>query len=92
MLILSRSEGESILIDGGIRIVILGSDRRGLRVGIEAPPGTRILRGELVAQIAEENVRASSSLPPLMLPDGRRLTPPPMPAVPSVSAAAAHER
>lgn len=78
MLILSRNEGESILIDGGIRIVILGSDRRGTRVGIEAPSGTRILRGELVEQIAEENLRASVSQPTVTLPDGRRLTPPPL--------------
>jgi carbon storage regulator len=82
MLILSRNEGEAIVIDGGIRIVILGTDRRGTRVGIEAPAGTRILRGELVAQIADENRRASASLPPVTLPDGRTLTPPPAALVP----------
>ncbi|MCC7195113.1 MAG: carbon storage regulator [Gemmatimonadaceae bacterium] len=63
MLILSRAEGQSILIDGGIRVVILDADRRGVRVGIEAPAGVRILRSELVADIAEENIRATASLP-----------------------------
>ncbi|MBI2406697.1 MAG: carbon storage regulator [Gemmatimonadetes bacterium] len=83
MLILSRTAGESILIDGGIRLVIFGSDRRGVRVGIEAPAGTRILRGELVAQIAEENVRAGAVPGSVTLPDGRTLTPPPIPSVPA---------
>ena len=61
MLILSRSEGDAIVIDGGIRIVVLGTDRRGIRIGIEAPQGVRILRGELVAEVAEQNRRASAA-------------------------------
>jgi hypothetical protein len=37
MLILGRREGDSILIDGGIRIVVVSCDRGGVRIGIEAP-------------------------------------------------------
>ncbi len=48
MLILNRRPGEAILISGGIRIVILQTDRRGARVGIEAPAEIVIQRGELV--------------------------------------------
>ncbi len=61
MLILSRKEGDSIVIDGGVRIVVLSSDRRGVRLGIEAPAETRILRGEIVDQVGQENRRATSA-------------------------------
>ncbi|MBX9928080.1 MAG: carbon storage regulator [Gemmatimonadaceae bacterium] len=59
MLILSRKEGETIQIGDGVKIVIISSDRRGVRVGIEAPPDVRILRGEIVAQVTEETQRAA---------------------------------
>ena len=59
MLILSRRAGDSILIDGGIRLVVLACDRKGVRIGIEAPPEISILREEIVTQIADENRRAS---------------------------------
>jgi carbon storage regulator len=61
VLILSRKEGDSIVIDGGVRIVVLSSDRRGVRLGIEAPAETRILRGEIVDQVGQENRRATSA-------------------------------
>ncbi|MBK6486420.1 MAG: carbon storage regulator CsrA [Gemmatimonadetes bacterium] len=59
MLILSRRAGDAIVIDGGIRIVVLASDRRGVRLGIEAPPHVSIVREEIVTQIADENRRAN---------------------------------
>ena len=58
MLILGRRPGESILIDGGIRIVVVSCDRRGVRLGIDAPTSVGIVRGEIAAQIADENRRA----------------------------------
>ena len=61
MLILSRKVGDAITIDGGIRIVVLACDRRGVRIGIEAPPEVSILREEIVAQIASENRRAGAT-------------------------------
>ena len=61
MLILSRRNGESIHIDGGIRIVVISSDRRGVRLGIDAPSEIGIVRGEIVAQIADENRRAQET-------------------------------
>ena len=48
MLVLNRRRGEAIVLDGGIRIVVLDSDNRGARIGIEAPRETRIQREELV--------------------------------------------
>lgn len=61
MLILGRREGDSILIEGGIRIVVVSCDRGGVRLGIEAPSNVKILRGEIVDKVAEENQRASAA-------------------------------
>jgi carbon storage regulator len=61
MLILSRRVGDAILMDGGIRVVILGCDRRGVRIGVEAPPNVSIVRAEIVAQITDENRRANAT-------------------------------
>lgn len=60
MLILNRRHGEAILLDGGIRVVILSSDKRGVRLGIEAPAEVNIQREELVSQVAAQNRRASA--------------------------------
>lgn len=61
MLILSRRPGDEIVIGDGIRVVVIECDRRGVRLGIEAPANVSILRGEIVQQIAEENRRASAA-------------------------------
>jgi carbon storage regulator len=55
MLILSRKPGDAVIIEGGIRIVVLASDRRGVRLGIEAPPTVNIVREEILAQVATAN-------------------------------------
>ena len=60
MLILSRKPGDAIVIGDGIRIVVLESDRRGVRLGIEAPAEVSILREEIVQEIASENRRANA--------------------------------
>ena len=61
MLILSRRPGDTILIGDGIRLVVIECDRRGVRLGIEAPADVSILRGEIVNQIADENRRAGAA-------------------------------
>ena len=58
MLILSRRVGDAILVEGGIRIVIIACDRKGVRIGVEAPSDVSILREEIVTQITTENQRA----------------------------------
>ena len=60
MLILGRRAGESIVIDGGIRIVVLACDRGGVRLGIEAPLEVTILRGEIAQAVADANRQASA--------------------------------
>ena len=61
MLILGRREGESILIEGGIRIVVVACERGGVRIGIEAPPDVKILRGEIADKVTLENKRATAT-------------------------------
>jgi carbon storage regulator len=60
MLVLSRREGDSIVIDGGVRILVLGIEGGDVRIGIEAPADVRILRGEIVSQVTRENQRAAA--------------------------------
>jgi len=62
MLILTRRAGDAILIEGGIRIVIIACDRKGVRIGVEAPSDVSILREEIVTQIASENQRANATV------------------------------
>ena len=61
MLILSRRPGDAILIDGGIRIVVLAVDGGGVRLGIEAPNSVGIVREEILNRIADENRRAGAT-------------------------------
>ena len=61
MLILSRKPGDAIVIDGGIRIVVVQTDRGGVRLGIEAPADVSILRAELLEQVAARNRSAAVS-------------------------------
>ncbi|HVO36472.1 MAG TPA: carbon storage regulator [Gemmatimonadales bacterium] len=58
MLVLTRRRGQAVVIDGGIRIVVLESERRMVRLGIEAPASTGIHREEIVSVVAAENRRA----------------------------------
>ena len=61
MLILGRRAGESIVIDGGIKIIVLSCDRGGVRIGIEAPLDVTILRGEIAQAVADTNRQATAS-------------------------------
>lgn len=47
MLVLSRKEHQRIVIDGGIVITVVEVRRRRVKIGIEAPPETGIVRGEI---------------------------------------------
>lgn len=47
MLVLSRKLSESIVIDGGIRITVVGVRGDQVRIGLEAPQDVTILREEL---------------------------------------------
>ena len=51
MLVLSRKQGEQIKIGQGITLTVLGVRGGVVKLGIDAPPHLRILRGELTAWI-----------------------------------------
>ena len=58
MLILTRRAGEAILLDGGIRVIVIATERGQVRLGIEAPPEVNILRQEIVDDIIAGTVAA----------------------------------
>jgi carbon storage regulator len=64
VLVLTRKVGEAVIIDHDIRVVVLSVDRRGVRLGFEAPADRQVLREELVIEVAAENVRAAATVLP----------------------------
>lgn len=63
MLVLSRKEQERIVIDGDIVVTVLGIDKNGqVRIGIDAPKEKKILRGELIEAIQQENAQAAAHI------------------------------
>lgn len=61
MLILSRKQDESIIIDGNIEIKILEIDDGKVKIGINAPKEIEIFREELYKSIKEENIEAAKA-------------------------------
>ncbi|TQR17376.1 carbon storage regulator CsrA [Psychrobacillus vulpis] len=55
MLVLSRKTNETIIIGEDIEIRVLEIKGDSVRIGIEAPKTTEILRGELILSITETN-------------------------------------
>ncbi|GAB6273891.1 MAG: carbon storage regulator CsrA [Peptococcaceae bacterium] len=64
MLVISRRPGEKIFLGQEIQITILEIKEGNVRLGIEAPPEVKILRGELYQAVREENIRAQQDLTP----------------------------
>ncbi|MBR8462112.1 carbon storage regulator CsrA [Campylobacter sp. faydin G-24] len=62
MLILSRKENEEILLGDDIKIIVVGISKSGVKLGIEAPKNTMILRSELAYGIKKENTQASKDI------------------------------
>lgn len=62
MLVLARKEKESIIIDGGIEIIIQEIGKDSVKVAIVAPKEVKVLRKELIDSIKLENQNALSQL------------------------------
>lgn len=61
MLILSRRSGQGIRIGDSIRVTVISVDGQFVRLGIDAPAASKILREELWRAVAEDNQVAASS-------------------------------
>lgn len=61
MLVLTRKQGEQILVGDDIVITVLESRRDGVRIGIDAPRGLKIQRHEVVEAVTEANVAATQT-------------------------------
>lgn len=57
MLVLSRKREDRILIGDDIRITIVKIDRSHVRIGIEAPGSTMIVREELLLDAEEHEAK-----------------------------------
>ena len=56
MLVLSRKENETILIDGGIKVTVVAIKGNKIRLGVEAPREVGVWREELVAVPVEDGI------------------------------------
>lgn len=60
MLILSRKNGEKIMIGDNIEVVILEMKGDQVKIGVEAPRSMKVYRGEVYDEIQVENREASN--------------------------------
>jgi len=58
MLILSRKPGESIVIDGRIKVTVVRSEGEAVKIGIEAPAEVPVHRQEIYDEIQQSNRQA----------------------------------
>jgi carbon storage regulator len=63
MLVLTRKEGEAVVIDGDIRIRVLEVKGGQVKLGIDAPLNITVHRDEIYQRILEENKRAAMAAP-----------------------------
>jgi carbon storage regulator len=61
MLILSRKEGEKIIINGDIEITVTSIKGNEVKLGIKAPDSVAVYREEVYTKVLEENKKAASS-------------------------------
>lgn len=75
MLLITRREGEAIVINGTIEVKVLEIRGGRVKLGFEYPAGNSVFRQELFAKIREENQAAAlpSAAAPLSV-DATRLT------------------
>ncbi|HTS18823.1 MAG TPA: carbon storage regulator CsrA [Verrucomicrobiae bacterium] len=78
MLVLTRRVGDSVVIDGRIRVVVLRVEGDSLRLGIDAPSEISVHRQEVYDEIQRTNRQAvaprQAAIPklPLNKPSNRR--------------------
>lgn len=63
MLVLTRRVGETIMVGDDIEIEVLEVRPGIVRLGVRAPKSVRVLRSELVAEVASANAEALKETP-----------------------------
>ncbi|WAM33054.1 carbon storage regulator CsrA [Caldicellulosiruptor morganii] len=58
MLVLSRKEGEQILIGEDIIVMVISIEKDSVKLGIDAPKNVKVLRYELLQELKNENLEA----------------------------------
>jgi carbon storage regulator len=54
MLVLTRKDGEAVLIDGVIRVKVLGIQGGRVKLGFSAPPDIAVQREEILSRSASQ--------------------------------------
>jgi carbon storage regulator len=65
MLVITRKQEESIIIDGEVEVIVLGITKNGVRLGIKAPRNVQVHRREVFEAIAAENIAAIEAKAPV---------------------------
>ncbi len=66
MLILSRKVGETVVIDGRIRVKVVRVEGDVVKIGIEAPSDVSIHRQEVYDEIQKSNKEAATGVHPVL--------------------------
>lgn len=83
MLVLSRRQGESVVIGDDVVVTVLEIRGDVVRIGVDAPRHVQVRREELLAQVADSNRSAAAPDPGAVAELSRLLgTPPEQPAEP----------
>lgn len=64
MLVLTRRVGETLVIDGNIRVTVLSVDGERVSIGVDAPRSAPIVRQELFDAVQAENRLAANRVAP----------------------------
>ncbi|MGD9108813.1 MAG: carbon storage regulator CsrA [Gammaproteobacteria bacterium] len=60
MLVLSRKLGETVVIDGAIKVVVLRNQGNQVKLGFEAPKAIKVYRQEIFSKIQREGISSNT--------------------------------
>lgn len=61
MLVITRKDGETLLIGDNIKVTVVKSKSGTVRIGIEAPKEVKVLREELQTPISKEQTKKGAA-------------------------------
>lgn len=66
MLVVTRKQGESLVIGDNIEIIIFETESGNVKLGIKAPKSVKILRKELITEVENQNKEALNQIDDLI--------------------------